>query len=42
MRRLPSLVCLVVCLSASGLQAAEKPLVIDLWPGKMPPGDNAA
>jgi acetyl esterase/lipase len=37
MNRLASITSLIVCMSMSGLvAAAEKPLVLDLWPGKVP------
>ena len=42
MKRLVSAVSLVLCLTAaSTAAAADKPLVIDLWPGKTPDDDAA-
>src|SRR5262249_13824364 len=43
MKRILSILAVLVCLSALGpAVAAGPPLVIDLWPIKTPPGDNAA
>jgi acetyl esterase/lipase len=43
MKRIPSILALLVSLTfLSPGVAADPPLVIDLWPNKVPPGDNAA
>jgi acetyl esterase/lipase len=36
------LACLVFLLSCWPAAAADKPLVVDVWPGKVPPGDDAS
>src|ERR1700730_14120184 len=37
MKRSASTVCLIVCLCAAApISAADKPLVVELWPGKAP------
>jgi acetyl esterase/lipase len=42
MKRKASFASLLLCLAAMGQVGAADPLlVIDLWPGKVPPGDNA-